>query len=173
MADLHLKISLANAKKMRAYFSKADISEEHVLICKKIGQLSRRMQKSYISNPRPFDEENTSDTKDPARLLGRIYSKYLIRHTKETRDKAGTSKVKKSAKKTRPDKKLTSKPKKKTEKTEKNIKPKQKSRSETKKSIEPNTLDESQTLNEEARQQLKDANELISRMNAKLNNTQQ
>ena len=167
--DLHLKISLADAKKMRAYFSKADISEEHLEICKKIGQISRRMQKSYISNPRPFDEENTSDTKDPARLLGRIYSKYLIRHTKETRDKAGTSKAKKSAKKTRSDNKLTSKSKK---KTEKNIKPKQKSRSETKKPIEPKTLDESQTLNEEARQQLKDANELISRMNAKLNNIQ-
>lgn len=171
-ADLHLKISLADAKKMQAYFSKADISEEHLEICKKIGRLSRRMQKSYISNPRPFDEENTSDTKDPAHLLGGIYSEYLIHHTKETRDKARTSEVKKSAKKTRSDNKSTSKPKKKTEKTEKNIKPKQKSRSETKKPIEPKTLDESQTLNEEARQQLKDANELISRMNAKLNNIQ-
>ncbi len=166
-ADLHLKISLADAEKMQAYFSTADISEEHRLICKKLSQLSIRMQQSYISNPRPFDEENTSDTKDPAHLLGRIYTDYLIRHTKETRDKARASKIKKSAKKTRPDKKSTSKPKK---KTEKNIKPKQKSRSETKKPIEPNTLDESQTLNEEARQQLNDANELISRMNQKLNN---
>jgi hypothetical protein len=102
--------------------------------------------------------------------LGRIYSEYLIRHTKETRDKAGTSKVKKSAKKIRSDKKKIDIQTK--EKNRKNIKPKHKSRSETKKPIEPNTLDESRTLNEEARQQLKDANELISRMNAKLNNIQ-
>ena len=171
-ADLHLTISVADAEKMKLYFSEADISDEHLQICRKLFQLSKKMQQSYISNLRPFDEENTSDTKDPAHLLGRIYSEYLIRHTKETRDKAGTAKVKKSAKKTRSDNKSTSKPKKKTEKTEKNIKPKQKSRSETKKPIETKTIDESQTLNEKARQQLKDANELISRMNAKLNNLQ-
>ncbi len=168
-ADLHLKISLADAEKIQAYFSTADISEEHLEICKKLGQLSRRMQQSYISNPRLFNEENISDTKDPARLLGRIYSEYLIRHTKETRDKAKTSKVKKSAKKPRPDKKSTSKLKQKSEKT---IKPKLKSRPETKKPIEAKTLDDSQTLAQEARQQLIDANALINRMNTKLNNNQ-
>jgi hypothetical protein len=172
-ADLYLKISLADAEKMQAYFSGADISEDHLHICRKLGKISKQMQQSYVSDPRPFDEEKTSDTQGPAHLLSQIYGGYLKRHNEETGHKARTSKVKKSAKKTRSDNKSTSKPKKKTEKTEKNIKPKQKSRSGTKKSIEPKTLDESQTLNEEARQQLKDANALIRRKNEELNNTQQ
>jgi hypothetical protein len=172
-ADLHLTISLADAEKMQAYFSGADISEDHLHICRKLGKISIQMQQSYVSDPRPFDEEKTSDTQGPAHLLSQIYGGYLKRHNEETGHKARTSKVKKSAKKTRSDNKSTSKPKKKTEKTEKNIKPKQKSRSETKKPIEPKTLDESQTLNEEARQQIKDANALIRRKNEELNNTQQ
>jgi len=169
-ADLHLRISLADAEKIQAYFSTADISEEHLEICKKLGQLSRRMQQSYISNPLLFDEENTSDTKDPAHLLSQIYGGYLKRHNEETGHQARTSKIKKSAKKPRPDKKINIQTK---EKIEKTIKLKPKSRPETKKPLEPKTLDESQTLTKEARQQLIDANALIKQMNAKLNNNQQ
>lgn len=166
-AHLLLQISLTDAEKIQADFSTADISEEHLDICKKLGQLARKMQQSYISNPLLFDEENTSNTKDPAHLLSQIYGGFLKRHNEETSHKARTSKIKKPAKKTRSDKKPKSKPKKKTEKT---IKPKPKSRPETKKPLEPKTLDESQTLTQEARQQLIDANALIKRMNAKLNN---
>ena len=50
---------------------------------------------------------------------------------------------------------------------------KPKTRPGTKKPLETKTLDESQTLTQEARQQLIDANTLISRMNAKLNKIQQ
>ncbi len=98
-ADLHLKISLADAEKMQAYFSAAAISEEHLEICKKLGRLSKRTQRNYIPDPRAFDEEKTSDTKDPAHLLGHIYSDYLIRHTRETRHKGKASNIENSAKK--------------------------------------------------------------------------
>lgn len=98
-ADLHLKINLADVQKIQAYFSTADISEEHLEICKKLGRISRRMQESYVSDPLHFDEEKISDSKDPAHLLGRIYSDYLIRHTRETSHKGKTSTIKNSSKK--------------------------------------------------------------------------
>ena len=166
-ADLYSRISLADIEKINAYFSTADISEEHLKISKKLGQLSKKMQQSYLSDPRAFDEEKTLDEKNPADLLGRIYSDYLIRHTRETRDKGKASTLETSTKKPRPDKKSKYKSK---NKTVKHRKPK--TRPETNKPLETKTLDESQTLVQEARAQLIDANALISRMNEKLNNIQ-
>jgi len=166
--DLHLKISLADVKKMQAYFSEADISKENLDICRKIERLSRKMQESYISDPRRFDEKGTSDTEDPARLLVPIYSQYLIRHTAETRRKDRASNIKKSAKTIKTEKKSTSAPKKKTGEDIKN-----KTRSEAQNLLETKNLNESQALNQEARQQLIDPNALISRMNENLNNIQQ
>lgn len=166
--DLHLKISLADVEKIQTYFSAADISKENLDICQKLGPLSRKMQESYVSDPRHFDEEKTSNTKDPARLLVRIYSDYSRRQTTETRQTTTASKTKRSARKTKTEKKSTSAPKKKTGKDIKT-----KPRSEAQKSIETKNLNESQTLNQEARQQLKKAYALISRINEKLNNIQQ
>jgi hypothetical protein len=166
-ADLHSKISLADAEKMQAYFSAAAISEEHLEICKKLGRLSKKMRRDYIPDSRAFDEEKTSDTKDPAHLLGHIYSDYLIRHNRETRHKGKASTIENSVKKIRLDKKSKFKSK---NKTVKNIKPN--TRPKTKKPLETKTLDESQTLAQEARAQLIDANALISRMNETLNKIQ-
>ena len=166
-ADLYLKISLADIEKIHAYFSTADISEEHLEISKKLNQLSKQMRQIYLSDPRAFDREKTSDETDPADLLGRIYSAYLLRHTRETRDKGKASIMETSTKKPRPDKKSKYKSK---NKTVKNRKPKM--RPETNKPLETKTLDESQTLVQEARVQLNDAIALISRMNEKLNKIQ-
>jgi hypothetical protein len=92
----------------------------------------------------------------------------LIRHTAETRRKDRASNIKKSAKTIKTEKKSTSAPKKKTGEDIKN-----KTRSEAQNLLETKNLNESQALNQEARQQLIDPNALISRMNENLNNIQQ
>lgn len=121
--NLHRKIKLDDAKKLRDYFSSADINRENLDICKKIDQISRKIRESKASEKPAFgvdgESNSPSDLQNPGDVLAGIYGNYLRRYASASQAKSTTSGDKKS-----PEKIKSSKKSKSSKKPKSTLKPK-------------------------------------------------